>query len=76
MNYPNFFKTIEVIKVKDPLSKILGVFENGEYEFSYLDVVKSAGHSCPTVAGAYIITLKALSPNFFSIHFSNFEGSS
>lgn len=60
MNYPIFFKTIEVIKVKDPLSNILGVFENGEYEFNYLDVVKSAGHSCPTVAGAYIITLKAL----------------
>ena len=60
MSYPDFFKTIEVIKVKDPLSNALGAFENGEYEFEYLDVVKSAGHSCPTVAGAYIITLKAL----------------
>lgn len=66
MGYPNFFDEIEVIKVKDPLSNVLGAFENGEYEFSYLDVVKSAGHSCPTVAGAYIITLsalKALYPN-------------
>lgn len=66
MNYPNFFDEIEVIKVKDPLSKVLGAFEEGEYKFSYLDVVKSAGHSCPTVAGAYIITLsalKALYPN-------------
>lgn len=60
MSYPNFFKEIEVIKVKDPLSNVLGAFENGEYEFSYLDIVKSAGHSCPTVAGAYIITLEAL----------------
>jgi len=44
----------------------LGAFDNGEYEFKYIDVVKSAGHSCPTVAGAYIITLeglKALYPN-------------
>jgi len=60
MNYPEFFDTIEVIKVKDPLSQVLGAFEAGEYEFNYLDVVKSAGHSCPTVAGAYIITLEAL----------------
>jgi len=63
MNYPDFFNTIETIKVKDPLSQALGAFDNGEYEFSYLDVVKSAGHSCPTVAGAYIMTdiaLKAL----------------
>ncbi len=66
MNYPDFFNEIEVIKVKDPLSNTLGAFENGEYEFNYIDVVKSAGHSCPTVAGAYIITLvalKALYPN-------------
>ncbi|MEA2073792.1 MAG: hypothetical protein U9O86_09430 [Campylobacterota bacterium] len=66
MNYPEFFKTIETIKVKDPLSQVLGAFDAGEYEFSYLDVVKSAGHSCPTVAGAYIITseaLKALYPS-------------
>ncbi len=60
MNYPDFFDEIEVIKVQDPLSNALGVFENGEYKFTYLDVVKSAGHSCPTVAGAYIITLMAL----------------
>lgn len=60
MSYPKFFDEIEVIKVKDPLSNVLGAFENGEYEFSYVDVVKSAGHSCPTVAGAYIITLEAL----------------
>lgn len=60
MSYPTFFDTIETIKVKDPLSQVLGAFEKGEYEFTYLDVVKSAGHSCPTVAGAYIMTLKAL----------------
>ena len=60
MNYPKFYDEIETIKVLDPLSRALGTFENGEYEFSYLDVVKSAGHSCPTVAGAYIITLEAL----------------
>jgi hypothetical protein len=60
MNYPKFYDTIESIKVVDPLSRALGAFENGEYEFNYVDVVKSAGHSCPTVAGAYLITLEAL----------------
>lgn len=60
MNYPEFYDEIETIKVKDNLSNVLGAVENGEYEFSYLDVVKSAGHSCPTVAGAYIMTLESL----------------
>ena len=60
MSYPKFYDQIQTIKVVDPLSFALGAFDNGEYEFSYLDVVKSAGHSCPTVAGAYIITLTAL----------------
>ena len=60
MNYPKFYETIESIKVRDPLSEALGAFENGEYEFSYIDIVKSAGHSCPTVSGAYIITLEGL----------------
>lgn len=66
MSYPDFYKSVESIKLKDPLSNVLGAFDNGEYEISYLEVVKSAGHSCPTVAGAYIITaqaLKALYPN-------------
>lgn len=60
MGYPSFFETIEAIKVQDPLANVLGAFDNGEYAFHYLDVVKSAGHSCPTVAGAYIMTLVAL----------------
>lgn len=66
MNYPKFFDTVESIKVVDPLSNVLGAFEGGVYEFNYLEVVKAAGHSCPTVAGAYITTLvglKALYPN-------------
>jgi hypothetical protein len=60
MNYPDFFNTIPTIKLQDPLSAFLGTFEAGLVEFSYLDVVKSAGHSCPTVAGAYLTTLKGI----------------
>lgn len=60
MKYPDFFNNIETIKLKDDLSNFLGAFEDGIVEFSYLDVVKSAGHSCPTVAGAYLMTREAL----------------
>ena len=60
MTYPNFFNEVETITLVDPLSNVLGAFEGGELTFNYLDVVKAAGHSCPTVAGAYLMTLKAL----------------
>jgi hypothetical protein len=66
MSYPIFFDDIVSIKIIDPLSNILGAFDKGEYEFTFLEIVKSAGHSCPTVAGAYLMTaqaLKALYPN-------------
>ena len=60
MKYPHFFDTIESIELIDPLADFLGAFEDGVVTFNYLDIVKSAGHSCPTVAGAYLMTLYAL----------------
>jgi len=66
MNYPEFFNNIETITLKDPLSDFLGTFEDGIVEFNYLEIVKNSGHSCPTVAGAYLMALeglKALYPN-------------
>jgi hypothetical protein len=66
MTYPQFFNDIPTIKLQDDLASFLGAFEDGVIEFSYLDVVKSAGHSCPTVLGAYLMTkegLKALYEN-------------
>ncbi|NPA65762.1 MAG: hypothetical protein GXO11_02665 [Epsilonproteobacteria bacterium] len=60
MSYPSFYDTVESIKLQDPLADVLGTFDNGEYEISYIEVVKGAGHSCPTVAGAYLMTLQAL----------------
>ncbi|WP_375722755.1 FmdE family protein [Arcobacter sp. KX21116] len=60
MNYPEFFDKIPKIKLKDNLSSFLGAFTDGEVVFSYKDIVKSAGHSCPTVLGAYLMTFKAL----------------
>ena len=60
MTYPDFYNKIETIKVQDELSSFLGAFEDGIYEISYLDIVKGAGHSCPTVLGAYLMNLEAL----------------
>ncbi len=56
MKYPEFFIKVEPILLYDPLADFLGAVENGEIEINYLDVVKFAGHSCPTVAGAYLMT--------------------
>lgn len=60
MNYPSFFDQAPTIKLRDPLSSFLGSFVGGVIEYNYLDAVKLAGHSCPTVAGAYLMCVKAL----------------
>jgi len=60
MKYRAFFDEIETIIVEDELAKFLGVNEDGVKEFSYDDIVKTAGHSCGTVAGAYLIALEGL----------------
>jgi formylmethanofuran dehydrogenase subunit E len=60
LNYPEFFYAVPRITLYDPLAEFLGAAENGRIEYGYLDAVKLAGHSCPTVAGAYLMTLKAL----------------
>ena len=60
MRYPDFFNTIESVTLYDPLSELLGAFEEGKLTVTYLDVVKSAGHSCPTIAGAYLMVREGL----------------
>lgn len=60
MGFPAFFDEVRRIVVHDPLAEFLGAAEGGLIEYGYLDAVKLAGHSCPTVAAAYWMTLKAL----------------
>ena len=60
MKYPEFFERVESITLKDPLAEFLGAFEEGVIRFNYLDAVKSAGHSCPTIAGAYLMAREGL----------------
>lgn len=55
MNTPDFFNHIAPIKMLDPLAQLLGAVADGLITYSYLDMVKLAGHSCPTVAGAWIM---------------------
>lgn len=66
MHYPAFFDDIPAIRLYDPLAEFLGAVEGGVLEYHYLDAVKLAGHSCPTVASAYWMThcaLRALYPD-------------
>lgn len=60
MSYPEFFAVVPSLSLHDPLAQILGAADDGLIEYGYTDAVKLAGHSCPTVAGAYLMTLKAL----------------
>ena len=64
MLYPKFFDKIEPILLYDPLADFLGAIESGAIEITYLDVVKFAGHSCPTVAGAYLMSKVGLQKLF------------
>ncbi len=60
MACPEFFDRVQTIRLFDPLAQVLGAFDDGVIEISYPEVVRAAGHSCPTVASAYLMTLKAL----------------
>lgn len=60
MNYPDFFDAVPKISLYDPLAEFLGATEGGILQYGYIDAVRLAGHSCPTVASAYWSTCKAL----------------
>ena len=67
MHYPKFYDKVEKFVLQDDLSAFLGASENGIIEINYLDCVKLAGHSCPTVAASYIATKVALAYLFEDI---------
>jgi hypothetical protein len=55
MNFPDFYEQAPVIRTHDPFAAVLGAASGGVLEYHYLDAVRLAGHSCPTVAGAFLI---------------------
>lgn len=46
--------------MRDPLAALLGAAEGGVMQYGYADAVRLAGHSCPTVAGAYLAVRSGL----------------
>lgn len=58
--FPDFFAAAPRITLFDPLAQFLGAAEAGVIEYTYNDAVRLAGHSCPTVAAAYLMTRRAL----------------
>lgn len=60
MHTPDFFDRVPALTLRDPLAELLGAAEAGIVEYRYLDAVRLAGHSCPTVAGAWLMTQRAL----------------
>ena len=58
--FPVFFDAVPAITLRDPLAEILGAAEDGLIEYRFADAVRLAGHSCPTVAGAWLMTTRAL----------------
>ena len=60
MAFPEYFAAVKPLIVYDPLAKLLGAPEDGVITYEFADVVKLAGHACPTVAGAWLLTVRGL----------------
>ena len=56
MNISTHLNNAPSIKMKDSLSQVLGAITDGIIDYSFLDCVKLAGHSCPTVASTFLMT--------------------
>jgi len=55
-------KDVKPIKFREPLAETLGAFteKNAVLDYSFIEAAKMAGHACPTVSAAYLITQKAV----------------
>jgi len=60
MPFPDFFAAAPIIRMRDPLADMLGAAADGIIDYRYADAVRLAGHSCPTVASAFLMTRRAL----------------
>jgi formylmethanofuran dehydrogenase subunit E len=60
MATPAFFDQVPPLRVHDGLAQLLGASDDGMLEYRYTDAVLLAGHSCPTVAGAWLCANAAL----------------
>ena len=60
VNFPDFYEQAPVVRTHDSFAAMLGAARDGLLDYHYLDAVRLAGHSCPTVAGAFLIGRAAL----------------
>lgn len=60
MVLPAFYDAAPRILMYDPLAAFLCAADMGLVEYGYADAVRLAGHSCPTVAGAWLMARAAL----------------
>ncbi|WP_038329888.1 hypothetical protein [Kingella kingae] len=60
MTFPTFFNQAPTIQLRDPLAQFLGATASGIITYRYEDAVKLCGHSCPTVASAYLMTIRGI----------------
>ena len=60
--FKEFINAVRSIRMREPLAAALGAFAPGEdsVEFTLADVIKAAGHACPTVVGSFITLREAL----------------
>lgn len=58
--FPAFFDDAPVLRMRDPLAAFLGTSEGGTLSYRYADAVRLAGHSCPAVAGAWLMVVQGL----------------
>ncbi len=66
MIFPAFFEQAPVVKAFDPLAQLLGAPSDGCFDYVYADAVRFSGHSCPTVAGSFLMgraAMQALYPD-------------
>lgn len=59
-SFPEFFALAPTLCLYDPLAEFLGASHDGILEYRYADAVRLAGHSCPVVAGAFLLVRLAL----------------
>ena len=58
--FPAFFADAPRLRLRDPLAALLGAANDGVIDYRYEDAVRLAGHSCPTVASAFLMVRAAL----------------
>jgi formylmethanofuran dehydrogenase subunit E len=61
-SFKGSLKRVKAISLREPLAETLGVLDEtgAVLDYNFTDVVKMAGHACPTVSAAYLCCQLAL----------------